>query len=131
MGLKSIFMAAGILLVLNTQSAKADWGSSTKLATPALWPIAPHMFTCSLTNVTSTNHMIRIRIINGDGLTIKESEKVSLAGKHTKGLDIEGLPNGGGYMYCEFMVDGPKEWYRGVAKMYRTDGGDFIAVAAE
>ncbi|MGZ3806813.1 MAG: hypothetical protein ACXVCE_01905 [Bacteriovorax sp.] len=83
-----------------------------------------------MTNVSTTDHMVQIRIINGEGVTLKES-KISLGAKHTAGLDNVGLPEGG-YMYCEFTVNEHKEWYRGVAKLYHANnGGDFVAVAAE
>lgn len=137
MNIKSFVVVAGLLLSLNVQaegiSSNAQENGlvslTSQLISPALWKIDPDVFTCSLTNVTSQSHAIRIRIIH-DGVTLKDSGKVSLAAKTTKGIDFESLP-APGYLYCEFTVDGLKGWYRGVAKMYHVDGGDFIAVAAE
>lgn len=101
----------------------------SKLITPVLWKIDPDVFACSLTSVTSKSHEVRIRIIH-DETTLKDSGKVSLASRTTKGLDLESLPDPG-YLYCKFTMDELKRWYRGIAKMYHAGGGDFIAVAAE
>lgn len=129
--IKFFFIATGLLLSLSSNAENIESHSNNFLTTPALYPIAPNTFTCSLTNVSSSEHKIRIRIFNGDGVMLKDSQKISLATKHTTGLDSEGLPNGG-YMYCEFAVDGHKGDYRGVAKIYAVNGGnDLIAIAAE
>jgi hypothetical protein len=124
-----IFLSLSILISLTAEAAKSHHFPGHKLVTAALWPKSPHMFTCSLTNTTIESHMVRIRIVS-EGNTLKESAIVSLGGERTLGLDIEGFPNGG-YMFCEFTVEGMTEWYRGVAKMYSNEGGDFIAVDAK
>lgn len=125
---KCFGIAASLLLSLNVLAADGAFPPST-LATPALWAKAPTMFTCSLTNVSSTEHTVRMRIIGGNGVTLKDSQSMSLPAKNTKGLEIEGSSEGS-YMYCEFDVDGRKTWYRGVAKMYHVTGEDFMAVPA-
>ncbi len=132
MNMKMLISAVLLLSINSYAEDKADTDSlpGPSLATPALWPIAPNVFTCSLTNVSSHDHKIRIRIINGNGKEVNDSHKIFLKAKHTKGLDIVGTHDGG-YMYCEFSVDGHKDEFRGVAKMYRPDGSDFIAVSAE
>lgn len=133
MNIKFFSIAALLLLLLSLNSYAddpTDSGLTCGLATPALWPVAPNVFTCSLTNTSFHDHKIRIRIINGNGKVLNDSHKIFLGGKHTKGLDVVGT-SAGGYMYCEFSMDGHKDEYRGVAKMYHADGNDFIAVPAE
>ncbi|MGR8933098.1 MAG: hypothetical protein ACU837_01755 [Gammaproteobacteria bacterium] len=130
MKIKIYFISAALLWSLSATAAETNLVALTsKLTSPALWPIAPEIFTCSLTNVTTKNHAVRLRIIQ-DGNTLKDSGKISLAAQHTKGLDMQGLPEGG-YFYCEFTVDGLKSWYRGVAKLYHAGGADFLAIPAE
>lgn len=128
MSLKRFLIIAGFLFSTTGQYVQADMLPSTTLATPTLWAKSPNMFTCSVTNISSMDRTIRIKIIS-QGNVLKDSGDVTLGSKHTQGLDIVGFQDGG-YMYCEFTVEGRKTWYRGVGKMYHVDGDDFIAVPA-
>lgn len=138
MKIKSLFVIAGILLSLNAQGEDASSKTqpkelvafTSKLITPTLWALAPDVFACNLTNVTSTPHTVRVRIIS-QGKVLKDSGKISLAPQYTENVVIDGFA-GGGLMFCEFSVDGLKGWYRGAAKMFHGPAGsDFIAIAAE
>lgn len=127
MKIKNIFSAISILLLVNASTVYAQELPNSILTTAALWATSPNMFTCSLTNITTVDHTVMLRIYS-QGNLLKE-KKMSLPARTTSSVDMEGFTNGG-YMYCEFTVEGQKAWYRGLAKLYRSGGDDFIAIPA-
>jgi len=128
--MKSILLTT-LLLSFVQLNAESDHSNKMEmLATPTLWALAPDMFACNLTNVDHTAHKIRVRIIS-NGKVLLESKTLSLEPRHTSNHKITG-PTKGGPLYCEFIVEGDKDEYRGVAVLYHApSGSDFVAVAAE
>lgn len=124
MKFKSLTIAAA--LTFSMSAAHADM-----LITPTLWPVAPDMFGCNLTNVSNKTRTVGIRIIS-NGKILQENGKVLLEPRHTVDSTVEG-PSGGGPIYCEFTVEGSKKFYRGAAKIFhpKPHESDFVAVPAE
>jgi len=131
---KGIILAVILLLSVYAQ-AEDQQSPKEQLITPTLWVQAPDMFACNLTNVDQKTHTVQVRIIT-NGKILLESKKLSLKPKHTADHYAEGLPKGAP-IYCEFTVEGPKEMYRGVAKIFPTSankdftGSDTVAISAQ
>ena len=120
---KTLLVASSLALSMN---AYAD-----TLFTPALFPVAPDNFACDLTNVGDEHRTVRVRIIS-QGDVLLDGGKVTLAPRHSANETVTGFP-GGGSIYCEFTVEGFKEQYRGVAKIFHPspNNSDFVAVPAQ
>jgi len=122
MKLQAFVIAASLTVTANAQ---AD-----KLFTPTLWAVAPDKFACNLTNVGILPHSVSVRIIS-NGKVLLDSGKVELAPQHTADHFIDGVKDGAP-IYCEFIVQGPKQQYRGSAKLFHApNSSDFVAIAAE
>jgi len=121
MKLKTLLVASSLALSMN---AYAD-----TLFTPALFPIAPDSLACDLINVGDENRTVRVRIIS-QGDVLLDGGKVTLAPQHSANERVTGFPEGGS-IYCEFTVEGFKEQYRGVAKIFHPNSSDFVAVPAQ
>ena len=123
MRIKKIMLAAILMLFVHAQ-ADENTSERKQLITPALWVQVPDMFACNLTNVDYKTRTVQVRIIT-NGKVLLESKKLSLAPKHTTNHVVKGLPKGGP-IYCEFTIEGVKDMYRGVAKLFSvTTNSDF------
>jgi hypothetical protein len=130
--LKLFFIAAIFCIAINAQAnEKESKEKKSQLITPTLWAVSPDHFACNLTNVSKKNRIAQVRIItNGDILL--DSGEVTVQPMHTVDHFIDGLPDGGP-IYCEFTVEGRKNWYRGAAKLFRDSPNttDFLVISAE
>ena len=123
-------MFVAILMLFVHAQAEGQQSQKKQLITPTLWVLTPDKFACNLTNVDRRAHIVQVRIIT-NGKVLLKSGKISLKPKHTTNHTVEGLSKGGGPIYCEFIVEGSKDMYRGVAVLYHgPEGSDFNAIAA-
>lgn len=130
MKLKTLMILTSLLA---SQNITANDNQFVQLITPTLWAQKPQYFACNLTNVSDKSHTIQVRIIsNGDILL--ESGEVDVEPRYTANYYIQGLGGRGGPLYCEFTVEGSKEWYRGAAKLFPGKNHpttDLVAIPAE
>ena len=118
-----------ISLLLVSSLALTTTARAAMLFTPTLWPVAPDALACNLTNVGQKTRTVKVRIIS-NGVVLLDSGELVLEPQHTADHVIEGFPDGGP-IYCEFTVQGKKNQYRGVAKLFHLpNSSDFVAVPA-
>ena len=127
--MKKLFLTVFLLCATQMFAAEQAPVLKIQLATPTLWLLSPVMLACNLTNVDKETHHVQVRIIT-NGKVLLESKVIALEPKHTTNHKVEGSSEGGP-LYCEFMVEGKKEMYRGVAVLFNgPKGTDTVAVPA-
>ena len=127
---KTLLIITSLLASLNTT---ADDNQPVLLITPTLWAQKPNYFACNLTNISDTTRTIQVRIIS-NGKTLLDSGEVDVEPRYTANYYIQGFGGRGGPLYCEFTVEGSKEWYRGAAKLFPGKNHpttDLVAIPAE
>lgn len=123
-----------ILAIMGTLATVTGAEADT-LITPTLWAQQPVYFACNVTNVGDQPRTVATRIINGANGKIILNKTTRLAPRMTMNTTVKGLETPGGPLYCDFTVEGPKNHYRGVAKLWpgptAPNASDITAIAAE
>ncbi len=123
----------GLLLCITfvlSMGVQANEKNEAQLITPTLWAASPDNFACNLTNISKRTRTVQVRIIT-NGTVLLDSGRITVEPMHTADHFVDGLENGGP-IYCEFSVEGSKNWYRGSAKLFRdgANSSDFLVIVA-
>jgi hypothetical protein len=114
-------LVASSLILFLCGAAQAD-----TLFTPPLFDGGSDAFECELANVSSGDRVVRIQIIDADGIVLSDSGDFILPAGRSDFVAFQTRAE----LYCRFDVQAGKDDYRGSAAMFNNSGSDFVAVPA-
>src|SRR5919201_5362341 len=107
-------LVASSLILFLCGAAQAD-----TLFTPPLFDGGSDAFECELANVSSGDRVVRIQIINADGIALSDSGDFILPAGRS---DFVALSQTRAELYCRFDVQAGKGDYRGSTAMFDNSG---------